>query len=82
MLLGGYDPEGEEDKLPEMQGFLEKDSPSSLVGFQRRMCILKHRKFAYYKLAKDGTAVLQGELNFDQYRVTLIIPSGKKDNRF
>jgi hypothetical protein len=68
--------------LPVLRGFLDKNSPNSLIGFQRRLCVLKNREFSYYKLDKNGNAILKGALNFDQYRVELVRESKYKDYRF
>jgi hypothetical protein len=47
------------------------------------MVELKNGVFSYFKLAKNGDATLQGSLNFDQYRVTLVLDrSNKEKQRF
>eukprot|EP00347_Sterkiella_histriomuscorum_P006332 403353158 len=47
------------------EGYLEKQSPKLLVGWQNRYFMLKNRKLYYYK-SKTKTDQVKGVINFDQ----------------
>ena len=41
--------------------------------------MLKNRELCYYKIDKEGNTHLNGALNFDQYRATVVEDKSKSD---
>ncbi len=57
--------------LPEdsMKGYLMKQSPHLLRGWQKRYVVVQDRKLSYYKDREEGGRQLMGYLDFDSIRV-------------
>ena len=53
---------------PPKQGYLKKNSPKFLVGYQKRWVTVEDREMRYYKEDKTGRK-LCGVINFDLYQV-------------
>ncbi|CAD8099256.1 unnamed protein product [Paramecium sonneborni] len=50
-------------QLKQLQGMMLKKSPYSLIGFQKKYCIIESRILSYYNFEEKDR--LEGQLNFD-----------------
>lgn len=60
-----------------IKGYLMKQSPHLLQGWQKRYVIVQDRKMSYYKDREEGGRQLMGYLDFDSIGVLCTISFNK-----